>query len=297
MFATIQAPPRRAPKPGARVSVSSPVAPPSRLPGYALALQRETRHFHAVLPASGPGKQALRWRGLSASLTTHSIIAVSLMILTRAAAAPPATAVLDTTMIFLPRMRAVETRTPPAVAPARPAGGGGGLLVIAAPPPRGFQTIVAPSMVPSQLPSVNLDEAPLDPRNYTGIGVEGGVAVGVPGGTGPVDLRMLDGVEGIVFAEATPDIAYRKAEVLSQPRPRFPGALQQAGIEGGVILRFVIDTLGLVDPGSIVTIEQAHPLLGQAATEALLESRFTPARYGNRRVRQLTIQKFSFRLE
>jgi TonB family protein len=232
-------------------------------------------------------------------MVLHSCLIALLVWVTRAVVAPPRPDAPDTTLIYLPRVRPLETPAAPRPPAQRGNGGqgGGGVLVMAAPPPKGFQTVIAPTVIPTDIPPVNLREIPTDPRNYTGIGVEGGVAAGVSGGTGPVDLRMLNGVEGLVFAEATPDIAYRKAEVLSQPRPRFPSALQQAGIEGGVTLRFVIDTLGLVDPGSIVTIEEAHPLLGQAAMEALTQSRFTPARYGNRRVRQLTIQKFSFRLQ
>ncbi|HEY6947272.1 MAG TPA: hypothetical protein VI297_00540 [Gemmatimonadales bacterium] len=60
-------------------------------------------------------------------------------------------------------------------------------MLTAEPPPKGFQTVVAPTDIPTTMPPVNLHERPFDPRNYTGRGMEGGVAYGVVGGTGVVD--------------------------------------------------------------------------------------------------------------
>jgi protein TonB len=44
------------------------------------------------------------------------------------------------------------------------------------PPPKGFQTLTAPVEIPTEIPPVNLNER-FDPRDYTGEGVEGGIAL------------------------------------------------------------------------------------------------------------------------
>ena len=53
------------------------------------------------------------------------------------------------------------------------------------PPPKGFQTVVAVQDIPTEIPPINLNER-FDPKDFTGTGVQGGVSVGVVGGTGPV---------------------------------------------------------------------------------------------------------------
>ncbi len=58
-------------------------------------------------------------------------------------------------------------------------------VVSANPPPQGFQTIVPPRDLPTEIPPVNLNEK-FDARDFSGRGVAGGVASGIVGGTGPV---------------------------------------------------------------------------------------------------------------
>jgi hypothetical protein len=70
-------------------------------------------------------------------------------------------------------------------------GGGGGALILSAyPPPKGFQTVLAPTEIPAGIPAVDLEQGALDPRDFTGSGVEG----------------------------------LEPAEPISQPMPRFPVA-------------------------------------------------------------------------
>src|SRR5260370_39744081 len=42
-------------------------------------------------------------------------------------------------------------------------------------PLKGFQTVVVPTVIPSNVPSIDLEQK-FDPKDYTGIGVEGGRA-------------------------------------------------------------------------------------------------------------------------
>src|SRR5688500_16799174 len=79
--------------------------------------------------------------------------------------------------------------------------------------------------------------------------------------------------------------------------PDYPGALRSAGIEGGVTLRFVIDTLGAVERGSAVVVRSDHTLFTAAALRALATHRFFPAESGGIRVRMLVERRFEFALD
>jgi len=291
MFATIEAPRLT------RVSGETVPPPPVVKPQPVAASDHllEHRHFSNTLLASRPARPRSAG-GLGGSVLAHVVILGLLVLVTRPGAAPPKTATADTTLVYLPRVRALETaRLESALPRAGTSGNGGRMLVLADPPPKGFQTVIPPSAVPTGLPPVNLNERPLDPKNYTGLGVEGGVSFGVVGGTGAVDFAALDGVDGVVYdGETTEDLRFRKAQVISQPGVRYPPALRMAGVEGRVVLRFVVDTLGAVEPGSIRAVESSHEAFEASAREMILGSRFQPARLGEFAVRQLTIQKINF---
>lgn len=295
MLATLEVPRRLAPR-GVKPPPAPPPPPPPVTPHERLL---ENRHFRPVLVASSPESMAAR-RPFGGSILTHLAVGALIIMVTRPAPPRPAGAEYDTTLIFLPRIRAVETATPPP-RPLRGMGGGGGgggagVLVVANPPPKGFQTVIAPTLVPSTIPAVNLNERALDPRDYTGIGVEGGVSYGVVGGTGKVDPSLVAGLEGVVYAEATPDVRYAPAVLVHQVAPVYPPALRLAGVEGSVDVRFVVDTLGRVEPASIDVLESTDSGFHQPARQAVLGARFNPARLGDARVRQLTKQRISFRL-
>jgi TonB family protein len=164
-------------------------------------------------------------------------------------------------------------------------------VVIAEPPPKGFQTVAAPTDIPTVIPPVDLTQRPLDPRDFTGRGVEGGIGSGVVGGTGKVDTG--DNLDAI-YEASTSDSRFEQAVMVSPPVPRYPAALQTAGIDGRVDLEFVIDTAGRVEPSSLRVLESTHPAFEAAAREALARASFRPARLGSHPVRQLTRQAIRF---
>ena len=86
------------------------------------------------------------------------------------------------------------------------------------------------------------------------------------------------------------------AAVLHQPSPRYPPALRVAGIEGRVLVEFVIDTAGHFERGSLRIVERTHAGFEAVVLEALQRSRFTPARKGGVPVRQRTFQSIAFRI-
>jgi len=93
-----------------------------------------------------------------------------------------------------------------------------------------------------------------------------------------------------------PDQVERTVAILTTVRPTYPDLLRTAGIEGRVVVRFVVDTAGRVEPGSITTIESTHALFDRAVRDILPRLRFAPAEADGRRVRQLVEMSFQFSL-
>jgi periplasmic protein TonB len=232
-----------------------------------------------VLLESGPHAQ-LRVRWLTTSVVTDTLIVVLAVLATQAALEAPNIIPERAVFLFAPK--------PPDPPPPEPrAQPNASTVVVAEPPPKGFQTVVAPVDIPNLIPPVDLNQRPLDPRDFTGRGVEGGVAHGVVGGTGPVEMD-------IIYEASTTLEGFEPAVVVSQPLPKYPATLAAAGIEGRVMAQFVIDTTGRVEPASIRTSESTHPAFEAAARTTIQGSLFRPARLGSHPVRQLTRQSVKF---
>ena len=183
---------------------------------------------------------------------------------------------VDTTMVFL------KPPPPPPPPPNQPPPD---QIVAANPPPKGFQTVVAPTDIPKDIPPIDLNQKPFDPRDFTGKGVEGGVGTGVAGGTGPVS--------GEVFLEAQLD---DPVQPISIPTPRYPPVLQSAGIAGAVDLQYVVDTTGHAEPNSFKVLKTTHPAFVEPAQEAIRKGVFKPAKFKGQPVRQLVQQRISFKV-
>jgi protein TonB len=120
------------------------------------------------------------------------------------------------------------------------------------------------------------------------VGVEGGVATGVVGGTGPV----------------LTDQPYMEAVVEERPEPiagtcitpSYPEILRQAGIEGRVTMEFIIDSLGRAERASLRVINSAHQLFDGPARQAVLSCRFRPGRIQGRAVRVRVQQPINFQI-
>jgi len=182
---------------------------------------------------------------------------------------------IDTTMVFL------KPPPPPPPPPDQPPPD---VIVAANPPPKGFQTVVAPTDIPKDIPPIDLNEKPFDPKDFTGKGVEGGIAAGIVGGTGPVS--------GEVFLEAQLD---DPVQPISIPTPRYPPVLQSAGIAGSVDLQYVVDTTGHAEPNSFKVMKTTHPAFVDPAEEAIRKGVFKPAKFKGVPVRQLVQQRISFK--
>lgn len=78
--------------------------------------------------------------------------------------------------------------------------------------------------------------------------------------------------------------------------PAYPPAMLTARREGYVKARWVVDEDGLADTTSFVLLEFTSQEFALAVRDALPRMRFSPAKIGSKRVRQLVEQQFAFRI-
>ncbi len=126
---------------------------------------------------------------------------------------------------------------------------------------------------------------------------DAGNSITVPGmaeNVVPVDEVAEEGYEEFVLSEIDVDSA-----VTPDPEsggPEYPVTLLDQQVEGVVLARFVVDSTGRVTPGSFSALEASHELFTQAVRDALPRMKFRPAYVGTRRVSQLVVQSFAFRI-
>jgi TonB family protein len=177
---------------------------------------------------------------------------------------------IDPAAVFVPLERVVARSSP-----ADP------VLSVAGPAPAGPLAVGLPPIEgPLGIPPIE-SGVPIDGRRFQ---------------FGPVGPRCAEceagpDAAGSLFAEAAVD---EPARVLSQPLPVFPAMLRAAGLGGRVELSFVVDTIGVVESGSITVGESAGPGFVASARLTIERSRFAPARIGGQAVRQLVRQSFRF---
>jgi hypothetical protein len=78
--------------------------------------------------------------------------------------------------------------------------------------------------------------------------------------------------------------------------PSYPTELAQRGVEGFASMRFVVDSTGLIDLATVVTLDASNELFVRAVRDAMPGMHFRPARMGTVAVRQLAEQEFRFEL-
>lgn len=200
------------------------------------------------------------------SLAGHSLVVLGAVIATLTAGQKEEDTTLDTAMVFLNQE---ETKKPEEQPP-----------VLDIPQLKGFQTVVAPTDIPTNIPPINLQEH-FDPKDYTGTGVEGG------SGTGIVPSSDQ------VYMEA---VVEERPELLSGPQPVYPDLLRQAGVQGRVIIQAIIDTTGRAEPPSVKVIQSPNPGFDQPARQAVLRALFRPARVHGRPVRVLVNIPYDFKI-
>ena len=149
------------------------------------------------------------------------------------------------------------------------------------------RVVVPPVSVPAGLPPIEATGKGIDlsPIVFAGSG-----ALGV----GVVDRASLASPAAGVYTDRLVDKA--AAPRPGNPAPVYPAALRAAQIEGTVLARFVVDSLGHAESASIQFPEATHPQFAEAVRQSLLRSRYLPAMLDGRAVRQLVEQRFAFTL-
>ena len=142
--------------------------------------------------------------------------------------------------------------------------------------------MVAVQDIPTEIPPINLNER-FDPKDFTGTGVQGGVSVGVVGGTGPVT--------GETYLEAQVD---DPPDLISAGPRRYPPVLERAGVGGRVIAQFVVDTTGHPETSGFRILSSTNPAFNEPAKEMIMKSVFRPGRVRGQAVRVQVQQAVSF---
>jgi TonB family protein len=193
-----------------------------------------------------------------------------------------------------PRMR-VPTPPAPTPRPAQPQA----IPVPAAP-------LVAPVNVPVSIPKVDLNALPT--AADIPIPEPARVTAGSDGGSGRTKSTSDGDVDGggtkkggLGSGDASKAYTENQVEQAVVPTrqavPRYPESLRSVNVQGEVMVQYIVDARGRVEPGSIKILSSPHKLFADAVRAALLEARFRPAKVGGNAVRQLVEQPFVFKLQ
>ena len=97
-----------------------------------------------------------------------------------------------------------------------------------------------------------------------------------------------------VLSEADVDV---RPERLSGPVPRYPQMLREAGVEGMVLLDFVIDASGRVDSSSITVLESTNGAFVAPATDVIQRSLYQPGELDGEPVAVRVQQRIGFSIQ
>jgi len=217
------------------------------------------------------------------SVVFHVVLIYGAIEVTRSTKAFVQGIMQDTTIMFLTPPPPPPPPPPPEMAPPPT------VVVTTTPPPQGFQTVVPPTEIPTTIPPIDLKER-FDARDFSGRGVEGGIATGVIGGIGVVPTTT-EAVTGETFLDSQVDDPVVQ---INRPQPRYPPVLQQAGISGRVELEYVVGTDGRVEVGTIKVLSSTNSQFEAPAIDAIRRATFKPAKIRGQAVRQLVRQAITF---
>jgi protein TonB len=175
----------------------------------------------------------------------------------------------------------VRAEPPPVVItwPAAPRDGSAGGERLAAPVPDPVDVPMSDPR-PPDMSGVGTP-APFDARGWL-VATSGGAHVPAP-----------PGGAGDAWTAARVD---EPPVLLAGRAPAYPNVLRMAGITGSVVMRAVVDTLGQVEPASIVAVSSANRAFEASARAYILSAHFRPARVRGRAVRVLIQVPVDFRL-
>jgi protein TonB len=210
--------------------------------------------------------------GAIASVTTHTaLIAAAVFATAQARVQPRVSAETVRAVYFPPNVPQVHT---PRSAPAA-----------ATRPVDGHRMVFVGTHIDIAIPPIDITTVVSKPEDFASAS------------TGP--LRS-DGVETQTVPDGSPfraDQVDRQVGLIPGVRPpAYPEALRSAGIEGKVLVEFVVDERGQPVQGSVRVVQSDNDLFADAVRVALGRLRFTPAEVGGKKVSQLVQMPFVFTL-
>jgi periplasmic protein TonB len=151
-------------------------------------------------------------------------------------------------------------------------------------PPKSVLLLIPPIDVPTSLPEIDLSHRVTDPDDF----------IRRPNSSTEIGGGVRDSVvpDGQVYFDFQTERPVMQAP--NSASPAYPDILRQAGVEGEALVSFVVDTSGRVDQATFKVIRTTHELFASAVKNVLPRMRFIPAELGDRKVRQLVQQPFSF---
>ena len=153
----------------------------------------------------------------------------------------------------------------------------------------------APREIPKEIAMIKEEIMP----DEGAFGVVGGVPGGVPGGQmGGVIGGVLGGIPSAAPPPPTPtrirvSTGVQEAKLTRKIQPNYPPIAKQARIQGMVQLEAVISRQGGIQN---LRVLDGHPLLAQAAVEAVQQWRYEPTLLNNEPVEVVTIIHVIFKL-
>jgi periplasmic protein TonB len=139
------------------------------------------------------------------------------------------------------------------------------------------------------------------PPDVSAVGVAGGVSGGVPGGqAGGVIGGIIGGVPGTNVPPPPPTPqrirvggSVQQARLINRVTPSYPPLARQARVQGTVRLQAIIAKDGTIQQLEVIS---GHPLLVQAALDAVRQWRYQPTLLNNEPVEVVTTVDVVFTL-
>lgn len=151
-------------------------------------------------------------------------------------------------------------------------------------PPTRFR-FVAPNVVLTNIPPVEVGPAQAADAVVGGPGVPTASPIG-----GGSTLATAGSAVDELLVDHAPRLLGRALE------PGYPPSLREAGVQGRVVVQFVVDTLGRAELADLQVIETPHPLFVDAVRAALARYRFSAGEAAGRKVRTRVQIPFDFTL-
>jgi protein TonB len=218
-------------------------------------------------------KAPRRSGGALLSILAHTAgLTLAVVLTARGASAP-----IDTRRDPLPPVTFIPVTAAPPGEPHRSEGSTHPCVCVPAPPVLNFQGTIPPT---------NVDVVDRVPGLPSGSSFWGDTLVAL--GSNVIDTAR---------ASEPWTVGETSARVLRAARPRYPEMLRAAGVSGRVLVRFVVDTGGHVEPASITIVQSSHDLFSRAVRDVMPAMRLIPAEVGGRRVPMLAEMAFEFALD